>query len=131
MYYLAQSYYFAQDPPYFILIAGLLVGIACGAAFDGTLRQTVKNWSVNRKNIQLATGDDTSLRLTFLGICLGIIFFLSAGLEIFGFPTWLAYSIALPLTVFIAVLLWYQLQVVFKQLDRGGSPALDLDSWEE
>jgi uncharacterized protein (DUF983 family) len=124
-------YYFSQDPPYFVLIAGLLAGITCGAAFDGTLRQTVKDWSKNRKNIQLATSDDTSLRLSFLGICLGIVFFLSAGLEIFGFPTWLSYSIAFPLTVFIAILLWFQLQVVFKQLDRGGSPALDLDSWEE
>lgn len=124
-------YYFPQDPPYFILIAGLLAGIACGAAFDGTLRQSVKAWSVDRRNTKLATSDGIALPLTFLGICLGIIFFLSAGLEIFGFPTWLAYSIALPLTIFIAILLWYQLQVVFKQLDRGGSPALDLDSWEE
>ena len=124
-------YYFPQDPPYFILFAGLFAGIACGAAFDGTLRQNVKAWSVDRKNIQLATSDDISLRLPFFGICVGIIFFLSAGLEIFGFPTWLAYSIALPLTIFIAILLWFQLLVVLKQLDRGGSPALDLDSWEE
>jgi hypothetical protein len=50
-------YYFPQDPPYFVLIAGLLVGIACGAAFDATLRQTVKAWSTNRKNIQLSTSD--------------------------------------------------------------------------
>jgi uncharacterized protein (DUF983 family) len=124
-------YYFPQDPPYFILFAGLLAGIACGAAFDGTLRQNVKAWSVDRTNIQLANSDDITLRLPFFGICIGIVFFLSAGLEIFGFPTWLAYSIALPLTVFIAILLWFQLRVVFRQLDRGGSPALDLDSWEE
>jgi hypothetical protein len=124
-------YYFPQDPPYFILFAGLLAGIACGAAFDGALRQNVKAWSIDRSNISLATSDDTAIKLPFLGICLGIIFFLSAGLEIFGFPSWLAYGIALPLTLFIAILLWIQLRVVFKQLDRGGSPALDLDSWEE
>jgi hypothetical protein len=124
-------YYFPQDPPYFILFAGLLAGIACGAAFDATLRQNVKEWSVNRKNISLASSENITLLLPFLGICVGIVFFLSAGLEIFGFPTWLAYSIAFPLTVFIAILLWFQLRVVFRQLDRGGSPALDLDSWEE
>ena len=124
-------YYFPQDPPYFILFAGLFAGITCGAAFDGALRQSVKAWSVDRANVSLSTGDDKAIGIPFLGICLGIIFFLSAGLEIFGFPTWLAYSIALPLTVLIAILLWFQLQVVFKQLDRGGSPALDLDSWEE
>ncbi len=124
-------YYFPQDPPYFILIAGLLAGLACGAAFNGTLRQNVKAWSVNRANIQLAQSDNLTLRLPFLGICLGIVFFLSAGLEIFGFPNWLAYAISVPMTLFIAVLLWYQLKGVFKELDRGGSPALDLDAWEE
>ncbi len=124
-------YYFPQDPPYFILFAGLLAGIACGAAFDGALRQNVKAWKVDRANISLAEGDNLPIALPFLGICLGIVFFLSAGLEIFGFPTWLAYSFSLPLTLFIAILLWFQLRVVFKQLDRGGSPALDLDSWEE
>ncbi|WP_373542742.1 hypothetical protein [Chamaesiphon sp.] len=124
-------YYFPQDPPYFILLAGLFAGITCGLAFDSTLRQNVKAWSADRNNIILANSDGINLRLPFLGICVGIIFFLSAGLEIFGFPTWLAYSIALPLTILIAILLWFQLRVVFRQLDRGGSPALDLDSWEE
>lgn len=124
-------YYFPQDPPYFILIAGLLAGIACGAAFDGTLRQNVKAWSNDRNNIKLSASDDLGLRLPFLGIIVGIIVFLEAGLEIFGFPGWLAYSVSVPLTIVIAILLWFQLQVVFKQLDRGGSPALDLDSWEE
>jgi uncharacterized protein (DUF983 family) len=124
-------YYFPQDPPYFILFAGLFAGITCGLAFDSTLRRNVKTWSADRNNVILANSDDISLRLPFLGICVGIIFFLSAGLEIFGFPTWLSYSIALPLTVLISILLWFQLKVVFRQLDRGGSPALDLDSWEE
>ncbi len=124
-------YYFPQDPPYFILFAGLLAGIACGAAFDRSLRQNVQAWSVDRANISLAKRSDISIELPFIGICLGIIFFLGAGLEIFGFPTWLAYSVAIPLTILIAILLWFQLRVVFRQLDRGGSPALDLDSWEE
>ena len=124
-------YYFPQDPPYFILFAGLFAGLTCGMAFNGTLRQNVKAWSVDRANIRLAKSDDITLRLPFLGICLGIVFFLSAGLEIFGFPTWLAYSISGPMTLFIAILLWFQLQGVFKELDRGGSPALDLDAWEE
>ena len=124
-------YYFSQDPPYFILFAGLFAGIACGAAFNGILRQNVNEWKIDRTNIRLEDSDGINLRLPFLGICVGIIFFLSAGLEIFGFPTALAYGISLPMTLFVAVLLWFQLKVVFKQLDRGGSPARDLDSWED
>jgi uncharacterized membrane protein YfcA len=124
-------YYYSQDPPYLILFAGLFAGIACGAAFNGILRQNVNEWKIDRTNIRLEDSDSINLRLPFLGICVGIIFFLSAGLEIFGFPPILAYSISLPMTLFVAVLLWFQLKVVFKQLDRGGSPALDLDSWED
>jgi hypothetical protein len=124
-------YYFPTDPPYFILFAGLFIGITCGAAFNGTLKRNVQQWSKDRTNRSLAASDDITLRLPFWGICVGIAMFLAAGLEIFGFPTWLGYAISLPMTLFIAVLLWLQLQVVFKQLDRGGSPALDLDSWED
>jgi uncharacterized membrane protein YhdT len=124
-------YYFPQDPPYFLLFAGLFIGITCGAAFSDTLKQNVKVWSNDRANRQLAATDDITLRLPFLGMAVGIVVFLSAGLEIFGFPSWLSYSISLPMTLFIAVLLWIQLKVVFRQLDRGGSPALDLDAWED
>jgi hypothetical protein len=35
------------------------------------------------------------------------------------------------MTLLVAILLWFQLKVVFRQLDRGGSPALDLDAWED
>ena len=97
----------------------------------GDAEEIVNEWKIDRTNIRLEDSDGINLRLPFLGICVGIIFFLSAGLEIFGFPTMLAYGISLPMTLFVAVLLWFQLKVVFKQLDRGGSPALDLDSWED
>ncbi len=124
-------YYYPQEPPYFILFAGLFAGLTCGLAFNGTLRQNVKNWSADRKNLRLADSDNITLQLPFLGISVGIVFFLSSGLEIFGFPQWLAYSISGVMTLFISGLLWFQLKGVFKELDRGGSPALDLDAWEE
>jgi hypothetical protein len=124
-------YYFPQDPPYFLLLAGLFIGISCGAAFSDTLKYNVSRWSKDRTNRSLAEMDDITLRLPFVGIAIGIVIFLTAGLAIFGFPNWLACSISFPMTLFIAALLWFQLKVVFRQLDRGGSPALDLDAWEE
>ena len=124
-------YYYSQDPPYLVLFAGLFAGLACGAAFNGIIRQTAQAWKVDRRNVRLANTDNFSLRLPFLGICVGIVFFLSAGLEIFGFPTWLSYSIAGPMTLLTSFFLWYQLKGLFKELDRGGSAALDLDAWEE
>ncbi len=122
-------YYFPSDPPYFLLIAGLFIGLTCGAAFDYTLKRYVKAWSVDRANISLTSLDNITLKLPFVGIACGIGMFLSAGMAIFGLPDWLAMGLAIPLTLFTAVFLWLQLRGVLKELDQGGSKALDLDSW--
>lgn len=120
--------YYFPDPPYFLLIVGLFIGMTSGAAFDATLKQKVQNWSKNRSTRDLAQLKGFQLVVPFLGISIGICIFLSAGLETFGFPAFLAYGISLPLTVFIGWLVWSQLAKVLDQLDRGGSKALDLDA---
>lgn len=122
-------YYFPIEPPYFLLLAGLLAGITSGIAFEATLKQFIKNWSQNRSTLNLAKAQNTQLLIPFLGISAGVCIFLSSGLQIFGFPPFLAYTISLPLTVLIGWLVWYQLGVLFTQLQRGGSKALDLDSF--
>jgi hypothetical protein len=120
-------YYFPTDPPYFLLVFGLFMGISCGAAFNATIRNDAKAWSKDRENVRLVSSG--SLKLSFLGIAVGIGLFLTSGLAIFGFPDILAAAISLPLTIFTTIFLWIQLQGVLKELDRGGSKALDLDSW--
>jgi hypothetical protein len=119
------SYY--SSPPYFLLFAGLLTGITSGIAFKTTLEQAVQEWSRNRSTRTLANLQGIQLLVPFVGIAIGACVFLSSGLEIFGFPTWLAYAIALPLTAFISLLVWYQLSSILVQLEKGGSKALDLD----
>jgi hypothetical protein len=121
-------YYFPTDPPYFLLFVGLFIGITCGAAFNATLRSSVRSWSQDRENFRL-DAIKGSLKLTFVGIGLGIGMFLSSGLAVFGFPNDLAAGLALPLTLFTTFFLWIQLRGVLVELDRGGSKALDLDSW--
>ena len=118
------------EPPYFLLVAGLFAGITSGAAFEATLKQKVQEWSRNRSTRTLAQMKGIQLLLPFLGIAAGISVFLAAGLEIFGFPTWLSYSISLPLTLLIGFLVWSQLAKLLAQLERGGSKALDLDAFE-
>jgi len=119
------SYY--SSPPYFLLFAGLLAGITSGIAFKTTLEQAVQEWSRNRSTRTVANLQGIQLLVPFVGIAIGACVFLSSGLEIFGFPTWLAYAIALPLTAFISLLVWYQLSSILVQLEKGGSKALDLD----
>ena len=118
------------EPPYFLLVAGLFAGMTSGMAFEATLKQKVQEWSRHRSTRTLAQMKGFQLLLPFVGIALGICIFLSAGLEIFGFPSWLSYSVSLPLTVLIAVLVWLQLSKLLTQLERGGSKALDLDAFE-
>jgi peptidoglycan/LPS O-acetylase OafA/YrhL len=118
------------EPPYFLLIAGLFAGITSGAAFEATLKQKVQEWSKNRSSRTLAQMKGFQLLVPFLGIAAGICVFLAAGLEVFGFPWWLSYSISLPLTLLIATLVWSQLGKLLAQLERGGSKALDLDAFE-
>ncbi len=121
------SYYF-PDPPYFLLLAGLFIGVTSGAAFGKTLKQTVNEWSQKRSNQILQDLRGIQLKLPFLGMCIGICIFLASGLEIFAFPAWFAYSISTFLTIISAALVWSQLGQLLKALEQGGSKALDLDS---
>ena len=122
-------YNFPQ-PPYFLLIFGLFAGITSGAAFEATLKQKVQEWSKNRSTRTLAQMKGVQLVMPFIGIAAGICVFLAAGLEIFGFSSWLSYSVSLPLTLFIALLVWSQLGKLLSQLERGGSRSLDLDAMD-
>lgn len=118
-----------QDPPYFLLVAGMLAGLTSGLAFEATLKELVQEWARTRSSRILANLQGVQLQLPFLGICIGVCVFLGSGLEIFGFPTWLSYAISIPLTIFMGWLVWYQLGKLLMQLNKGGSKALDLDSF--
>ncbi len=121
--------YYLPEPPLFLVFAGLFIGVTCGVAFEATLKEVVNTWykTPNRKELDLLTAN--SLKLPFLGICLGICIFLASGLDIFILNGWIAYAIALPMTIFICGLVWTQLGKVLEQLQRGGSRAIDLDAF--
>jgi hypothetical protein len=122
--------YYFPDPPYVLLAFGLFVSLTSGLSFDSVLKLSVKDWSKNRSTRKLANIRGLQLLLPFVGIAIGSCVFLGAGMEIFGFPTKLAYAISLPMTVLIGWLVWWQLGKILAELDRGGSAALDLDSFE-
>ncbi len=121
------SYY--PEPPYFLMFAGFVIALAAGTAFAATLKLIVARWSSDRAaatKAQLPTGQ---LIIPYLGINAGILVFLSAGLEIFGFPSWLAAATAAPLTLLIGLLVWYQLDSMLSFVEKKGFESLDLDSW--
>lgn len=122
--------YSFPDPPYFLLFAGLFVGMTCGVAFEAILKQKVQEWSKNRSTRTLAQMKGFQLLIPFLGIAAGICVFLSAGLEVFGLPAVLSYFASISMTIFTAFLVWSQLGKLLLQLERGGSKAIDLDAFE-
>jgi MFS family permease len=122
--------YYLPDPPYALLVFGLLAGLASGAAFEASLKAKVQEWAKHRSSRTLAQMKGFQLLLPFVGMAIGICVFLAAGLTIFGFPGWLSYAISLPLTLFIGGLVWLQLGKLLVQLERGGSKGLDLDAFE-
>ena len=63
-------------------------------------------------------------------MAISIAIFMSTGLEIFGLPPIFGYVVAVPFTIGIALLIWRQLGQMLIELERGGSAALDLDSFE-
>jgi len=122
--------YYSSEPPYFLLAIGFLIALTCGSAFAGTLKQIVQKWSDARTNSAIARLQTRQLLLPFLGICAGVCMFLSSGLEIFGFPAWLSYAVAVPLTLLIGLLVWLQLGSMLTLVERKGlQAAMDLDSW--
>ncbi len=120
------AYYFPADPPYLLFAISLLAGLACGSAFERVLRQNVRAWSEDKLPLNLKGND---IKVPYLGITLSIGGFLGAGLEIFGFPPSLAYTVALPLTLGSAYFVWRQLGKMLVEFEQGGSAAMDLDSF--
>jgi hypothetical protein len=121
--------YYLPEPPYFLLSFGLFTGITCGLAFEATLKQLVHEWSKQRTQEALEKVLSFNLLFPFWGVCLGVCIFLSSGLEIFVLNRWFAYSISLPITIFIGGLVWQQLGKLLQQLQEGGSKAIDLDAF--
>ena len=118
-----------SEPPYFLLVAGLLVALTCGSAFAATLKQIVQKWSSDRGGSISKLQIGGVLLVPFLGICAGVCMFLSSGLEIFGFPGWLSYAVAVPLTLLLGLLIWLQLGSMLNLVERKGFQAIDIDSW--
>lgn len=121
-------YYYPQ-PPFFLCIIGLFVGLTCGLTFQTMLKQKLEKWSKDGGRENLAQIDKKELEIAYLGICLGIWIFLTGGLLLFSTGFIIAIGLSLPLTILAASLIWTQLIDVLRQLQEGGSKALDLDSF--
>lgn len=119
--------YYSADPPYFLLVAGLLVALTSGAAFSATLKQIVQKWSEARAANQTAKLPTRQLIFPFIGISAGVFMFLCSGLEIFGFSSFLSYIVGGAVTLLSCVLVWFQLNSMLALAEKEGFQAINID----
>ncbi len=126
---LADYYAYFPQPPYLMLVFGLVASVLSGLSFQAVLKELLVEWQTQKSTKTLNEMRGWRLLTPFLGMAGGSLFFLAAGVEIFGVPTRFAYGLSAVMTVLISRLVWWQLTKVLDMLEEGGSAALDLDSF--
>ncbi len=121
-------YYYPTDPPYLVLIIGFFIAITSGAALAGTLKVIAEKWQKNGAQDSAPRFSNKQLIVPFIGITVGTGLFLCSGLEIFGFPNWLAYAVGIPITLLTCILTGFQLGSMITYAESRGLQSLDLDS---
>lgn len=121
------QYFVSLEPPILLLAAALVFSILSGLAFQGALIEDLNNWKANPKARSITSLQSINLILPFLGMAIGSAFFLSSGVEIFGLPPVVAYSFSIPMAFLVGLLVWKQLGSILRQIEQGGSAAIDLD----
>ena len=126
----AMTYYYLFAPPYFFMVAGLIIAVTSGAAFGAVLKDIVATWRKTRSSEVVAKMGGLNIQLPFFGTCAGTAIFLASGLGCFGTPTWLSYAAAAPLTFLSAALVWRQLKSNLALLESGRPRAFELDFFQ-
>ena len=119
--------YYALTPPYFLMVAGLLIAITSGLAFSAVLQESIGDWYKNRSTRSISKMQGFDVKLPFAGICLGSCVFLASGMCIFGFTSVIAYGMSFPLVLLSAGLVWSQLKKNLVALESGNTRAFEID----
>ncbi|MEL6927202.1 MAG: hypothetical protein AAFO95_01040 [Cyanobacteria bacterium J06600_6] len=121
---------YLPQPPFFVAIIGVFMAVASGSAFQNLLAEKLRNSYQDQKQsgaFKISFTEDLAIAFTFFGICFGVWVFLGGGLLVLGFGIIPSYGVSLLLTLFTSGLVWDQINDVLKQLQEGGSKALELD----
>ncbi|WP_017654603.1 hypothetical protein [Fortiea contorta] len=122
-------YYFPEQPPYLLLPIGFFIALTSGLALSGTIKLVVQKWQISDEQNPQNVSSWRALIVPFLGIAVGSCLFLCSGLEIFGFPSFLALTVGLPISLLTCLLVWYQLGSMLDFVKTRGMKSLDLDSF--
>ncbi|HYW18250.1 MAG TPA: hypothetical protein VE956_02880 [Nodularia sp. (in: cyanobacteria)] len=97
------------QPPYFLLLTGLLISLFCGLPFAITLQKRVQDWIENHSPTTLPRWAKLQLLIPFIGTDIGVFIAFASILEIFDVPTLPAYFISLLVNILVASWVWSEL----------------------
>lgn len=126
--YTLPAIYNIPAPPYFLVFAAAILGLACGKAFEVSLKQKADEWVNRRTDRPLSDIQEARLVVPFAGICLCSLIFIGSALTIFAVSWAIGFTMAFFVIIVSSILVWSQLAQLMKTLEEGGSEALEITS---
>jgi hypothetical protein len=122
-------YYYIPQPPIFLPLIGLLIGLVFGATFQKQLQQINQIWLKSPKAQNSYTLTNKNLQFSYTGICLGVWLFLGGGFRVLGFGIIGAYGVALLIAIGTGAFMWKQFDEMLLEIKEKGIQSLDLDKY--
>lgn len=118
-----------QQPPYLVAGVGLAIGVVCGLTFSRLVRDRLEGWKQDRLRMLPLASRETVL--PWIGLVLGVTFFLGGSLQVFGFAAGAALLVSFLLSLATAGALWVQLTRLMAQVEAGTFSAVDFDNFDQ
>ena len=117
------------QPPYFVALAGLAIGAACGLTFAKVIGNRLEGWKQDRLALLPLSRIETVAPA--IGIVIGISLFIGSCLQIFGFASGTSLLVSLLLSLLTTGALWVQLVRLMEQVEKGTFKVVDFDNFDE
>lgn len=116
------------DPPYFLIGIAALCGLACGKAFEVSIKRKTYEWSQGQSLQPLSNVYEVRLFVPYLGICFCSWVFVGSSLTTFAVTWIIGFAMSTFVVLSSGLLVWFQLKKLLKTLEEGGSEALEIDN---
>lgn len=118
-----------NEPPYLLAVVGLLIGILCGLTFGRQVQNKLDNWKQDR--LPMLPLGTLELIISYSGIIIGVTLFIGCSLQFFGFASGSSILVAMIMSLITGGGLWYQLERLMQQVEKGEFKAVDFDNFDE
>jgi hypothetical protein len=121
--------HYVNPPVYTLIMVTNFFAIAFGFIFKDILEYQVSEWNTKRQSQSQINYKTPNLIVAYLGLCISLLVFVGASLSVFCSIYWIAYGLSAIVVLPTALLVWVQLGSMLILLVRGGSEAVDIDSY--